>query len=73
MLTEEALLTSGNWKTSLLPLAELPLLPAEYFLGAPRSVKETSSGDEGWEDGDWVWYPLDGLPGLGLALPVEPA
>lgn len=42
---------------------------------APISVKVTSSGDEGCEceDGDWVWYPLEGLPGLGLELPEEPA
>lgn len=45
------------------------------FFRAPISVKVTSSGDEGWEceQGDWVWYPLEGLPGLGLALPEDPA
>lgn len=48
--------------------------PALCFRG-PISVKEKSSGEDGWdwEEGDWVWYPLEGLPGLGLALPVDPA
>ncbi len=50
--------------------------PAALCFNAPISVKVTSSGDEGWEceeEGDCVWYPLEGLPGLGLALPEEPA
>lgn len=49
--------------------------PPALCFNAPISVKVTSSGDEGWdwEEGDWVWYPLEGLPGLGLALPEEPA
>lgn len=67
-------LASGNWKTSL---GEGPPLfsPLSLFRG-PISGNETGSGDEGWEwedRGDWVWYPLEGLPGLGLALPDEPA
>lgn len=51
------------------------LHPAALCFNAPISVKVTSSGDEGWEceEGDCVWYPLEGLPGLGLALPEEPA
>lgn len=50
--------------------------PAPCF-NTPISVKVTSSGEEGWEcaEGDCVWYPLEGLPGLGLELelPEEPA
>lgn len=47
-------------------------LPPLWPFRDPRglsSVKVISSGEEGWErveEGDWVWYPLDGLPGLGL-------
>lgn len=50
-------------------------LPDVLCLNAPISVKVTSSGDEGWEceQGDCVWYPLEGLPGPGLELPEEPA
>lgn len=64
------LYTSGNWKTSL---EELEVHPAVLCFRVPISVKVTSSGEDGWEceEGDWVWYPLEGLPGLGLALPVE--
>lgn len=49
--------------------------PPALCFSAPISVKVTSSGDEGWEceEGDCVWYPLEGLPGLGLELPEEPA
>ena len=52
--------------------------PAALCFSTPISVKVTSSGDEGWEceEGDCVWYPregLPGLPGLGLPLPEEPA
>ncbi len=49
--------------------------PPALCFNAPISVKVTSSGDEGWEceEGDCVWYPLEGLPGLGLALPEDPA
>lgn len=49
--------------------------PLARCFSAPISVKVTSSGDEGWEceEGDCVWYPLEGLPGLGLELPEEPA
>lgn len=52
-----------------------PLPAPALCFRAPISVKETSSGEEGWdwEEGDCVWYPLEGLPGLGLALPVDPA
>lgn len=64
---------SGNWKTIL--GETLPLPWSLLCFSTPISWKETPSGDEGceWEDGDCVWYPLDGLPGLGLALPDEPA
>lgn len=67
-----ALVTSGNWKTSL---GEEGVPPVPLCFRTPISVKDTSSGDEGWEleEGDWVWYPLEGLPGLGLALPEDPA
>lgn len=50
--------------------------PARCF-NTPISVKVTASGEDGWEweEGDCVWYPLEGLPGLGLELelPEEPA
>lgn len=53
-------------------MLELEVLPC---FRTPISVKVTSSGDEGWEceEGDCVWYPLEGLPGLGLELPDDPA
>ncbi len=68
-----ALLTSGNWKKVLGEGVPPPCSPLCFT--APISWKETPSGDEGceWEEGDWVWYPLEGLPGLGLALLDEPA
>lgn len=51
------------------------LLPPALCFNTPISVKVTSSGEDGWEceEGDCVWYPLEGLPGLGLELPEEPA
>lgn len=68
-----ALFTSGNWKT--MRGEELPRPDSALCFRGPISWKEAPSGDEGceWEEGDWVWYPLEGLPGLGLALPEEPA
>ena len=65
--------TSGNWNTSLGDDKE-GVHPDDLCFNAPISVKATS-GDEGWDwqEGDWVWYPLDGLPGLGLELSEEPA
>ena len=68
--------TSGNWNTSLDDDKEEVVVHPDDDLcfNSPISVKVTS-GDEGWDwhEGDWVWYPLDGLPGLGLELPEEPA
>lgn len=51
------------------------LPPPALCFNTPISVKVTSSGEDGWEceEGDCVWYPLEGLPGLGLELPEEPA
>lgn len=68
-----ALFTSGNWKTNF--GEGVPPLRSPRCLRGPISWKETVSGEEGceWDEGDWVWYPLEGLPGLGLALPEEPA
>ena len=67
--------TSGNWNTSLDDDKEEVVHPDDLSFNAPISVKVATSGDEGWDwhEGDWVWYPLDGLPGLGLELPEEPA
>lgn len=62
------LLSSGNWKTSL-GVGEVDVVGFGLLLVVLCWRSEgISSGEEGWdwEEGELVWYPLDGLSGLEL-------